>query len=56
MRADICDLERAGAVRVVDDENAVARFVDSRFDVGRRDRVDAVDHVADRLRFVARRI
>ena len=48
--ADFLDLERAGAARLIDEQDAVAGVVDAGLDIDVRQRVDAVDHVADRLR------
>ena len=48
------DLQLAGAAGLVDEHDAVAGVVDAGLDVDVRQRVDSVDHVADRLRFARR--
>jgi len=54
--ADFAHRQCAGATRFVDEQNAVAIVVNPRLDVGRSGCVNAVDHVANRLRFVAERV
>ena len=49
------DFQLAGATGLVDQQDAVAGVVDTGFDADRQ-RVDAVDHVADRFRLVPDRV